>query len=338
MKKLTVLILVVLMVFGLTSNIVMAQENVTLTVDGSLVENDLENGMYKTIQEAVLAAEEGATIQIIDGNYTIGNLELTKPLTLVGSQGVEVTGKFILASSDITLEGFQLHNPNGSGIEGKNGIVANNITIKNMTLSNISEWPIKYGLGTGDQAATNWEIIGNEIYDIIGNDKTAIILQNIDGLKILNNTITHNNQDFVGRRGMNLDGVRNVLVNNNEIDMGLTVDASDLGLHWSNTWTPARYTIQIAMSDRSAEHIVIKNNLLKNAYDGIITLSHGDAKDITIQNNEFINMTHGIRFYAGSGNVNVSIQTDLMIKGNDFFQVGYGIRFGNSNVDRKSVV
>jgi len=110
------------------------------------------SGGYATIQEAVAAAADGATILVADGIYELGAATLTidKEITLVGQSeaGVIINGAgidgygILVAADNVSLSNFTLHGPQAGGASGNYGIKVGPVTgvatdrLLNFTLEN----------------------------------------------------------------------------------------------------------------------------------------------------------------------------------------------------------
>ena len=284
--------------------------------------------IFGTIQAAIDVAVAGQIIQVLSGTYS-GTITVNKPLTLRGAnhgvaandpsdrqnfnpaRGAEsiIEGTFILQSNDITIDGFSITG-NSFAIQAPGTEQSNISILNNYMYSNTGGRTIEYW--GASQPTTDWVINGNRITDLQASNATAITVFNISNLEITNNTIFHNNASFTGRRGINVDGGQDVTIANNIIDLGLMSPASD---NSDNAFTNARYPIQLSSSSRESSQIVIEDNILGGAYDGIITLGNGDFKGIGITNNSIENVVIGIRFQAGT-NDPAGIHEDINISGN----------------------
>lgn len=99
--------------------------------------------------------------------------------------------------------------------------------------------------------------------------------------------ILHNVATELGRRGTNFDGIQNSVIEGNTIDMGQPTHT--LG---ANTYTP--YTMQLSMSDRPVAGVIVRNNVLKDAYSGVVGLSQKNITDVTFTGED--NLCVGVKF------------------------------------------
>ena len=153
-------------------------------------------------------------------------------------------------------------------------------------------------------------------------------LFNIDGLTVSGNVVDHTNAAFMGRRGFNLNGVQNVLFQDNAVSLGIT-DLSEA----NTVFNRPRYNIpELSMSDRATSNVDIVNNMFDGAYDGIITLGNGEIDEIGIASNTFTNFWIGIRTQAGMNGPVGSVDS-LRIIGNQLSDMGYGIYLGGGDTD-----
>jgi len=283
---------------------------------------------YATIQAGIDAAADGETILVADGVYT-ETVTISKSVSLVGANaGVSgsdghsddsiLQGVFVLAADGILIDGFTIDGGGtlGQGIRGSgSNTTHSNITIENNILTGQTSQPILMGFGFGGGiGSTNWNVSDNLITNISGNNATGIVLFNITGLVIDDNTVDHDLAAFSGRRGANLDGTSDVTFTDNTMLLGLVNPASD---PTNAAFNAARYGLQISMSNQGSSNITISGNSFDGGYDGVITLGNGVLSDLTIDDNFFTNSVIGIRPQAGT-NTPIGEITGLTITNNTF--------------------
>ncbi len=296
---------------------------------------------YFNIQDAVDAASSGNGIIVDAGTYN-EQVIVNKSLTIFGSNaaispntGTRVAesilnGTFKLQSNDITIDGFEITGT-GRAIEATGTGPWSNITIaNNRMISNTGQQAVLNGFGvvTNTIGSSNWEIKNNLVSDLQSNDASIFVLLNIDGLDIDDNVIEHKNTSFTGRRGLNIDGGKNVNIRRNSIDLGLSNPASD---NSDGAFTNARYNLQLASGNQTTENVLVDGNIMKGSYDGIITLGNGNFTNVDLTNNHISDMVLGIRFQAGTNNP-IGEHTDFTIANNKISSANRSIYLQNGGV------
>lgn len=300
---------------------------------GVLTENAVgqwyDRAIFGSILGAVNVSDVGAVVRVLPGNYDEGVVAISKSVDIRGANfGIPArnpleianvnpdrgnesvfSGTFLLQSSGISIDGFSVTGA-GPAVQAS-GTGQSNVAIRNNRMyANTGGRTIEYwGAAT---PATDWEIAGNHISDLRANDATAITVFNITGLEIDGNTILHSNSAYSGRRGMNVDGGRDVFLRGNYIDMGLV---DPLYENSTAAFNSARYCVQLSSSDRSTERVLLRDNVMKGAYSGMITLGNGGYDDLEISENSITNVILGIRFQAGT-NDPIGFHNDIRIVGN----------------------
>jgi len=290
---------------------------------------------FATVQDGIDHAAPSGTVHVAEGAYP-ENPVIGKALSLLGAndgvapgtaRGAEslVEGSISIASSDVTVSGFELTGSDAQ-IEVTTGPTSNVEIQHNYIHATTAQQPIRYWLGVSAFGSTNWNVSDNTIEDIQRADATGIVIFNVDGLTVEGNVINHTDVAFDGRRGMNIDGCLNANILGNTVDMGAT-DFSDPN---TTVFPAARYSLQIAMSDRATENVLIDGNSFSGCYDGFVTLS-GAVDSLVASNNEVSNVYIGFRARAGSdGNMTDGGQS-LALDGNTLDPVsgGYVVYFGS---------
>lgn len=93
-----------------------------------------QNQPFATIQSAINTVASGGTVNISAGSYS-GNLMVDKAVTLRAATGANLTGQITIASDGVTVDGFNITNPNAGY-----GIIAtdhSSLTITNNTIHDI---------------------------------------------------------------------------------------------------------------------------------------------------------------------------------------------------------
>lgn len=310
---------------------------------GGLVQNVDAGTAFCGIQAAIDDAGtlNGHTLQVAPGLYD-EDVTISKSIALLGpnvdshpqydARDFEaiISGVVALGAGvdDVTIAGFTIQDGT-YGVRGASGTGSHsNIAIQWNDFTNIEQGPVQLGEGFGGGlSSTDWTVSHNRISNITGDNATAVVLFNTTGVTISNNYVRHTD-NVVGRRGINLDGVRNAVVSGNDIDLGITDFADQTAV-----FNAARYNLQLSMSDRSSMNVTLDNNTFNGAYDGIATLGNGELENVTISNNSFSNFVFGIRTQANSLTP-ISFHSSLTIEKNVITNlIRDGIRFNGQNLD-----
>ena len=207
----------------------------------------LNNVGYATIADALAAANDGDTINLLAGNHSKVLIDyrknVAKNITLVGTEGVNIAGV----------------NMNG----GNFGFVPEGLTFKNITFTgdvNVNNTD-KFGV-----ICKNLSIIGCTFTNaafLVGSNST------IDGLKIENNKF--NGTNTTNKTSILLQGENhtNVLIKGNTID-GSVHNAVQLAISFSGKATIEGNTIKntgsraIRISTGDGAELTISNNIISN--------------------------------------------------------------------------
>ncbi|MCB8924851.1 MAG: right-handed parallel beta-helix repeat-containing protein [Ardenticatenaceae bacterium] len=314
----------------------------TVGPTAGLVQNVDTNTAFCGIQEAIDDAStlNGHTLQVAPGLY-IEDVTISKSLALLGpnvgshpqydTRDFEaiISGVVALDAgvNDVTIAGFTIQDGeygvrSAAGTESHSGI-----TVQWNDFVNIGQSAVRHGLGFGGGSSTDWTVSHNRINDLTSSEATAVVLFNTTGVTITNNYLRHTGS-VLGRRGINLDGIRDAVVSNNDIDLGVT-DFTDQ----TAVFNAAQYALQLSMSNRSSFNLTIDNNSFGGAYDGIATLGNGELNNATISNNSFSDLIFGIRTQAGSLTP-ISSHSNLTIEKNVLTNlIRDGIRFNGQSLD-----
>jgi hypothetical protein len=296
--------------------------------------------VFTTIQAAVNAASAGDTLIVSEGVFE-ENVTLDKSITILGANaGVAGTdaarsgesmldGQFVIAADNITIDGFQVDGggSQSSGVRGTGTSAYSDVSIANSVFTGQAGQAILWGFGQGGGAGSeNWSISDNLINGIVGNDASAMRLENINGLTISGNTIEHNDDANSGRRGIQLENVQNATIAGNMIDLGVD-DFSDVNAAFNS----ARYAMQFSFDNGMATQntdIAVTGNAFKGAYDGIVTLDGGVFDDVQFSNNTFEDFVFGIRLSAATNSAQ-GTQSNIAITGNSFDVIWGALAFDN---------
>lgn len=300
----------------------------------ALVDTAGGNG-FATIQAGINAASAGDTVLVLDGDYEEATVTVDRAITLLGAnagvagtgtRGTEsnLVGKFILTADGVTVDGFRVTGSDFA-IQTGGSTIRSDVTIANSIFEGQSDSPIRFGLGSGGGIGSeNWSITDNMIDGMTGNARTGMILFNITGLVVTGNTIRHDDLTFTGRRGINLDGVRDATISGNDIDLGLVAPTDELAAN-----TAAPWIIQISMSDRTVENVAVDGNTLSGARFGVITLNQRSVDGVTITHNDIDDTIHAIGLQVGAV-PGTGTATDVTVTDNTLSGYLSGIRFGST--------
>ncbi len=196
-----------------------ADTAVPVAIDAAVVITVAPSGAdYDSIQDAIDAAPEGATIQVAAGTYTEDVTLNVNGVTLVTSEGAEIDGNLRLEANNIKVDGFTLDGPGravvdrGIEVAGGDGIEIANMTVSNFLTGASLDFASALGTPTnvtfsGNTFTSNWAGIGST--------------ENVTGLVINGNTFD-DNIEAIGLGG----------------GVGLAAPAADIaGLLSGNTFT-----------------------------------------------------------------------------------------------------
>jgi len=260
----------------------------------------------KTIQAAIAQVSSGGAVVVAAGTYA-ESPTVSKPLTLqgpnetihpqYGGRGAEAVMNTITIATgvdNVTIEGLRIVSATSFGITSPGNTAHSNITIRFNDFAAAYQ-PIHNGLGGGGGiGSANWTVSNNRISGITTAAATAIVMFNVDGVVINNNYIRHDNALVLGRRGINLDGNTNVQVTDNDIGLGLAVfDNPSL----ANTDAP--WIIQLSMSDRPVNTVLIRGNTISGGWRGISGLSQRNLTNVTVSGNTIRNVSTAVQFNGG---------------------------------------
>lgn len=289
------------------------------------------NVIPTSIVGAVTLAASNGTVTVRPGTYA-GNVTIDKPLSLLGSNvGISpnasdivtangsrvdetiLTGEIIISASNVTVDGLTIQGA-GQGVKGATTAAYSNIAVRNTIIGPTTGFAILNGFGNGGAVgASSWTLENLRISSISGNDRTAIVLFNVDGVEITGTYIDHSVAS-VGRRGMNIDGCSNVVISNNVVHMG----ATDFSNPSTTVFPSSRYAIQLSSSDLDVDNVSITNNEFNGSYSGVITLGNGAYTNINISGNTFLEkLMFGVRLQAGTNQPGASHES-LTISNNSF--------------------
>tara|TARA_R110002020_G_scaffold37828_3_gene113976 strand:- start:2383 stop:6417 length:4035 start_codon:yes stop_codon:yes gene_type:complete len=185
-----------------------SDQNITVSISDveELIVDADGFGDYLTIEEAVSAAENGDTISINAGTYTLlGALNITKSLTIIGAgegdvtintanagYGIHVTADNVsikdltLNASATTIYGIKVNPGNGASADALTGFQLENVTVKGAGRSEI------------DLNGVDDSKLINVTADGMGTAGVGIALSDSTGIELTDITTTGNNWGSVG--------------------------------------------------------------------------------------------------------------------------------------------
>jgi parallel beta-helix repeat protein len=258
---------------------------------------------YNTIQEAVDSAVGGETIQVFAGNYN-ETIIVDKPLQLQAEPGVILDGNgqtgsgISVRSSNVLIDGFEIINTPNDGItvgyENTPPGNLQNIIIRNNTIRNTNPAPHGFGIyvgyefeGYGDGTISEpldysgLIIENNEVYD---TNNATLVLQSIasSGDPI---QVTGNNFHDAEASGIWIDGVRNLNIQDNQINENITgIFISSFGDGW-----------YVEDGLYGAQNITVTGNTITNNDQDGISVYAGWASTFDFSgNNQIFDNANGI--------------------------------------------
>jgi len=278
---------------------------------------------YNTIRQALSSAEAGDTIYIHEGNYLEGNLEITKPLTIIGVNYPVIDGNkkvevISVRSSDVTIDGLKVVRSGYATLEDPCGIkvydshrvhILNNILDDNffgIYLQYSKYCVVKNNRITAYGKAE--QEIGNGIH-----------CWKSDTLRIFGNTINGHRDgiyfEFVGGSVI----WNNVSLNN--IRYGLHFMFSNNDMYINNTFKNNGAGVAVMFSKNVS---MFNNTFIENWGDAAYGLMLKEISDGYISGNKFLNNTSGI-FMEGASR--------MFVEKNVFDGNGWGMKIQASCLD-----
>lgn len=274
------------------------------------------NGPITSISEAIEMAKPGSIIRVEAGVYSEHNIEINKPMTLLGINNPVIDGTstghiLIIRSDDVTVSGFVLKNTGRSHIRDFSAVLveqSENVTIIDNRLENVF-FGIYYAETTGGRISGNHISASERRESASGN---GIHLWNSNTTVITQNTI----------QGMR-DGIYLEFITGAEISENRSMNNNRYGLHFmfsnecvyranefrsNGAGVAVMYSRNVDMTDNTFEH---------NWGSGAYGLLLKDMNNSTIENNRFYRNTVAI-YSEGSNN--------LMIRRNHIELNGWAVK------------
>ncbi|MDH6097658.1 Ig-like domain-containing protein [Anabaenopsis sp. FSS-46] len=270
----------------------------SVTIANLPVTNQSTSVAYRTIADAIAAANAGDTIQVASGTYA-ESFTINKAITLIGpNQGTAATastrandaridGKVTIAANNVTINGFRLDHANGPlAWEGTpDNFQLLNSSVTGYTAANAPRFGDANNYN-GPQLVTGWNITGNYIGDMSGEGTSGALY--LAGLN--NSDISNNIFDRPQAAHLYLSSLTDVRIENNTFNNGV----NDGNLYYSGYWFEIKGT---------NDGVLIKGNSGQGNSGGIQLWGEQSSNfkfdNITIEGNTFENFVNADR--DGSG-------------------------------------
>ncbi len=284
-------------------------------VDGSYVYsngNGTVDHPYQTIQHAIDLAESGDTIYVFPGTYN-ETLLINKKLTLQGLDKVNTTISkndryryMIEITADyVTLEDFNITDPNGGCRVALIYVTSNVVTIQGNTINNSKNaWAIYLDssndntIGSNDVSGCKGIYASSSVNNVFSNNKIDNCSRYAIELRNVKNTIVYGNTLEKSQSGVYADGCSNLNITNNTIGNnaldGISINQGSGNVILNNVIENNPNAIDI---DSSSSKIL--SNGIKENEIGILLGGYGS----TVYNNTIERSTsYGVYTDVGSSN------------------------------------
>lgn len=270
----------------------------------------------KSIQEAVLQAEEGDTVLVKKGIYKEANIKIDKGITLIGENLPTIDGEekgeiITIGADNVTLDGFKIINVGLSyttDYASVRVVNSSGFTIQNLVLE-------KLFFGIYLQKSNNGKVLNNKVRGEAVtefNSGNAIHLWQCKNVEVIGNDVRK------VRDGIYLEFSDNITITNN-----LSKNNVRYGLHFM--FSNNNYVINNIFETNGAgialmfsKFMEVENNVIqKNWGTAAYGLLLKEVNDVNIKNNLFFENTVGITV-EGSNRLEYS--------NNDFTSNGYAIK------------
>ncbi|GAA0195605.1 right-handed parallel beta-helix repeat-containing protein [Fulvivirga kasyanovii] len=278
---------------------------------------------YQSIKAAIATAKSGDTVIVKKGTYKEGNIEIRKPLVLVGEGFPVVDGEndseiFTIYADSVTISGFQIQNVGTSYTvdrAGINVVKSDHVVIKNNKL--INTFFGIYLQKSKHNLIENNEIIGEAEEEMSSGN--AIHLWYCKNIRIENNTLKKH------RDGIYLEFVDSSRIVNNvsegNVRYGLHFMFSNHDEYIDNTFRDNGAGVAVMFS----RYILMDNNLFDHNWG---TTAYGILLK-EIYDSEIINST----FKKNTTAIYGESATRMKIHNNTFEQNGWALRLLGSCMD-----
>jgi nitrous oxidase accessory protein len=259
--------------------------------------------IFSTLTQAVEESAPGDTLYVEEGVYREYEIQIEKPLTIIGSSGAIIDGEgqgsiFIIGADDVTLKGLDIRNTGRSYVHDYAAILlvkSSGFLIENNTLDNVF-----FGIYLAE--TRGGEITGNRIESYDRREASSgngIHLWNSREAVIRDNIVTGMRDGIYLEFAEDVRITGNLAVDNNRY--GLHYMFSDGGIYVDNTFRKNGAGVAVMYS----ENIEMRNNLFEHNWG---TSAYGlllkDIRNSTIEGNRFYRNTVAI-YSESSSNVEI---------------------------------
>ncbi|HEV8606849.1 MAG TPA: right-handed parallel beta-helix repeat-containing protein [Tepidisphaeraceae bacterium] len=303
------------------------------------ISND-EGEYYSTIQSAIDGTDAGGTITLANGSYNESNILVNKPLTIEGESrdGViigpsladghidsafagPVSNGFVIQSSDVTIEHLLIDGDADGAIAGdhnfragvitdhRTGVVYNNITVQDITVSHTYRRGIQLYSSTGGTKSTGHLISGNTVEDVVLGPGIAVF--DTDAIILDNDVFTNGANGFSAIEAVQVsisDGLL-VHIDGNRIEgaatgITLVVPAAGSSIGGNNIVTDGTDTVGTIVRNALGTVTINDNDINAGQGAGIWMFGNGNAAQPAIVSN---NRITGIKILNTATGANAGI-------------------------------
>lgn len=271
---------------------------------------------YKTIKDAVVNAEAGATILVKNGTYPEYGIAITKPLTIIGEKNAIIDGKdkgeiITIQSDNVTIDGLSIVNVGTSyttDFAAIRVVKSENFLIQNLKLERLF-------FGIYLEKARNGKVLNNSIFGDAVNEYSSgngIQLWYCQDITVSGNEVRN------VRDGIYLEFSDRILISDNK-----SIDNLRYGLHFmfSNNDVYRANLFQnngAGVAVMFSKNIEMKENIFRENWGtAAFGLLLKEINDAEISGNIFEKNTVGINI-EGSNRINY--------EHNDFKNNGWAIK------------
>lgn len=285
------------------------------------------SGTLSTLMSAIEAAHAFDTIRVSVGTYVEHDIEINKPLTIVGTSRptIDADGKgtiFVVNASHVTISGLRFINTPVSFVKENAAILLNKVQnckiIGNVFHNNF------FAIYAAN--SSNCEISINEI---VGNSETIITAGNGIHLWYCKNMSINGNSVNGQRDGIYFEFVKNssVLENNVEKNLryGLHFMFSDSCLYERNNFVSNGAGVAVMYT----RQVIMLNNVFKDSWGGAAYgLLLKDIKDCLITKN---------KFERNSIAIHIEGSDRIRIENNELIDNGWAIKIMANCLDNEII-
>ena len=278
---------------------------------------------FASLKDAIAAAAAGDAISVHGGRYAEGNLQITKPLSIIGSGDPVLDGEFkseifTIAASDVTIRGLTLINGGRSSTKELAGIRVDAGT--NTVLTDNKLLDCNYGIYLAK--ARDAEVLRNVIEgkpDKELNSGNGVHLWSCEGVHVAGNRVT-------GHR----DGIYLEFSSKSAVEDNIVEKNTRYGLHFmsshSSHYRKNRFSRNGAgVAVMYSRHVEMTGNVFEYSWGGsAYGLLIKDLTDSEIRGNTFHHNSTAIYSQGASRTV---------FEGNQFMENGWALRILSNGDD-----